>query len=433
MKTKSIDRRMFLQQILSAYSCLGLRSFLLGVSPAFLSQRLMADSGERQFLIFSSDVQGSPLNCNVPGAYMNGIDHPTQAAMAPTNFQLGNVNVRAAAPWALLPRQMLSRLHFIHNRTQINAHTEFNDVMYGLGRIKSESGAGAEMIASVVAQENYKTLGTVMEKPIVLDSRLEFKGNQINSVTPRLFQSLFSGQGRTQVTQMMKFRDQAIDTLYADLKEKGTPAQKDFLESAIKSRSQARALSEKLINDLSDLPSDDTEAAILVAAVVCAAGVSPVANIRLGFGSDNHADANLDDEVSETLASIANLSLLQTHLTDFGISDRVTFAIQNAFGRTLRRNAKGGRDHNSQHNVTVVFGPKVKPGVSGGIETVNGANGGRALAFNSQTGRPADNGDITPATSLISSVKTIYKACGLPDEVIEKRAQGGKVIKAALI
>mgnify|MGYP001204267692 CR=1 FL=1 len=427
------NRRAFLEHILSGYSYLGLRSMLLGVSPAFLSHRLMANDQDRQFLIFSSEAQGSPLNCNVPGTYIAGVDHPDDPAMEPTNFNLGNVRVRAATPWSDLRSDLRGRMHFIHNQTEVNAHNEFSEVLYGLGRVKSETGSGAEMIASVVAQENHQNLGTIIDRPIVLDSTLDFKGNRVRPVTPDLFQALFSTTGNPQVTQMMKFRDQALDTLYADLRKEGTPAQKDFLNAAITSRSQARLLSEKLADALGTLPNNPDEAAVLVAAAICKAGAAPVVNIKMRFGSDNHSDQNLSDEVTETLASIEHLNKLQGHLVDFGVADQVTFALQNCFGRTLKRNRRGGRDHNSRHNVTLLFGPKIKPGVSGGIEVVQNERGAHAVAFNSQTGAPSGSGDIQPSMSFVSSIKTIYKACGLPDEIINKRVQGGKLINSVLV
>lgn len=430
---RQIHRREFIEQILSAYSFLGLRSLLLGVSPAFLTSRLMANEGDRKFLIFSSEAQGSPLNCNVPGTYgNNGLQHPGDASMSASNFSLGNAQVRAASPWANLPLELRNQLHFIHNRTEVNAHNEFRDVLYGLGRVKNEGGSGSEMIASVVAQENAASLGTIMDRPFVLDSELDYKGSRIRKVSPDLFQSLFGAQGTQAANQMMKFRDQALDSLYADIKEKGTHAQKDFLEDAIKSRQEARALSEKLSEVLGNLPNNEDEAAVLVAAVVCFSGAAPVVNLKLSFGGDNHGDSNLADETSQTVRGTQHLAQLHTYLSDFGITDKVVFALQNTFGRTLRLNPKGGRDHNNLHNVTLLFGANVKPGVSGGIEVIQDERGARAAPFNSDTGRVSNNGDITPATSLVSSIKTIYKACGLPAETIEKRVQGGKIIKNAV-
>ena len=428
---KQMDRRAFLENMLSAYSLLGLRSLLLGVSPAFLSQRLMANDEGRKFLIFSSDRRGSPVNCNVPGTYIDGLEHPDSAAMAPRNFQLGNVNVRAAAPWASLPASLRSRLHFIHNMTQVNAHPEFIDVLYGHGKIKSASGSGQEMLASLVAQENAQYLGTILDKPLVLGSFLQYKGMTVDRVSPELFQSLFGSQPNAQVAQMMKFRDQAVDSLYSELKETGTPYQKEFLESSMNSRTQARILSEKLSETLGTIPQNDQEAQILVAAAACASGAAPVINIELRFGGDNHGDRGLTAEATQTVQSVAHMGMLHNHLIEFGVADKVTFALQNVFGRQFALNGKGGRNHNNSHSVSILFGSNIKPGVSGGVEKTNDNNGARAMGINSNSGR-TNNPDINAGNTLVSSGKTILKACGIPDEVIEKRVQGGKVIKSVV-
>jgi uncharacterized protein (DUF1501 family) len=159
--------------------------------------------------------------------------------------------------------------------------------------------------------------------------------------------------------------------------------------------------------------------------------VAPVVTIHLPFGGDNHNDSDLAAEALDTQTSIATLTTLWQELTTQGLQDQVTFASLNVFGRTLKRNSGGGRNHNQNHHVMTLFGKHVRGGVIGGVEAV--ADDFGAAAFSSQTGKPGDGGDIDPLSSLESAAKTLASALQVPDERVEARITGGKTVAAAIV
>ena len=111
-----------------------------------------------------------------------------------------------------------------------------------------------------------------------------------------------------------------------------------------------------------DSPTDQVIAAVALIKLK----VAPVITIHLPFGSDNHNDSDLTVEAQETVDSIGVLGTLWSELTTAGLQDQVTFASLNVFGRTLKRNAGGGRNHNQNHHVMALFGKHVQGGVIGG-------------------------------------------------------------------
>jgi uncharacterized protein (DUF1501 family) len=114
-----------------------------------------------------------------------------------------------------------------------------------------------------------------------------------------------------------------------------------------------------------------------------------------------------------------------------GLQDQVTFASLNVFGRTLKRNAGGGRNHNQNHHVMTLFGRHVKGGVIGGVDVVDQDFG--AVGIDSKTGKADPNGDVAPLNSLESAGKTLAAAVQVPSDRIEQRISAGKVVSAALV
>ena len=134
------------------------------------------------------------------------------------------------------------------------------------------------------------------------------------------------------------------------------------------------------------------------------------------------------------------MNALGTLTDSMGVSltERVTFATMNVFGRNLNGIQKvtdrTGRDHYGNHSVMVMIGKNVKPGVIGGV--VAGTNGTYAAGdIDSATGAQVTGGDVTAAKSHASAVRTLGAALGIPDAVAAgdyTAGAGGKVVTGAL-
>jgi len=124
------------------------------------------------------------------------------------------------------------------------------------------------------------------------------------------------------------------------------------------------------------------------------------------------------------------------------LTDKVTFATMNVFGRNLNGISKltgtspGGRDHYGNHNVMVITGKNVKPSVIGGV-VADSKGTYLAAGINSTTGAAAmgTDADIDQAHTQVSAARTLGAALGIPDAVAANdyiAAAGGKVVTAAL-
>ena len=158
--------------------------------------------------------------------------------------------------------------------------------------------------------------------------------------------------------------------------------------------------------------------------------VTPVVAIHIPFGGDNHTDAALAREASETVTGVAAIGTLMAQLASAGLSDQVTFMSLNVFGRTLGPSNTDGRQHNQNHQVSITIGKPWKGGVIGGVGPVAGDYG--ALAINSQSGAGGAGGDLEPGSTLASFGKTMLAAVGVDAATIDAKISTGKVIPAAL-
>jgi uncharacterized protein (DUF1501 family) len=261
-----------------------------------------------------------------------------------------------------------------------------------------------------------------------------YQSRPLANLKPVDLKSLFASP-QDLAAKLQKLRDSELDSLYADLKANGTRQQRAFLDRFALGREQARQLGTGLGSLLSRLPLDPAKQnspadQLLAAVALIRMKVAPAVTVHLPFGGDNHNDADLSAEASQTIASIGDIELLWNELKSAGIQDQVTFATLNVFGRTLKRNTRGGRDHNGNHHAMLLFGPKVRGSVIGGI-----APDGRdfsATGIDSKSGASVASGDIPPLESLESAAKTLGRALGVSSDVLSGRIQGGKVISAAL-
>jgi len=376
------------------------------------------------------------LNANAPGSFVNGAQNSPLPELAAEAVTFGDASHQAAKCWGNLPEDLRARLAFFHHRTYTNAHPEHRKVMTLQGAAKSASGNGQEMLPSLLASELATTLGTIQTEPIPLGNELiTFEGRALDNIDPTGLKSLFD-QPDDLLTGLTSLRDQEIDAIYSDLRANGTRMQKQFLDRYALGREQVRKLGENLAQLLTRLPVDPTERdspvdQIIAAVALIKLKVAPVVTLHLPFGGDNHNDSDLTVEAQDTVNSIGTLNTLWTELAAQGLQDQVTFASLNVFGRTLKRNAGGGRNHNQNHHVMTLFGKHVKGGVIGGVDVVDQDFG--AVGIDSKTGKADPNGDIAPLASLESAGKTLAAALQVPSDRIEARINAGKVVSAALV
>ncbi len=426
---KDYSRREFLKNSLALAGTLGFRSFLLGLPPSFLASRAMA-AGPATYLIYSTFSEGCPVNANVPGSYIPGITHPG-SLNTPVSFSLGTTTVQGGAPWANLPAALRARLQFLHHDSRTNSHAEGENVMKAHGAIKSSSGNGAEMLPSAIGQITKSTLGTLSDSPALVASiGSNLTANSIPQplLAPRSITQIFPTSVTATTTSLRQFRDQALDSLYRDVRTNGTTAQRKFMDDHVISAQQARNLAGEFQTTLSGLGVSREKDQIIAACALIAAKVSPSIVVSLPFGRDNHSASGTEE--ADTIASCDVLAFLWDRLNSMGLANQTTFCLQNVFGRSPIANAAGGRGHWGAHNVAVMFGPNVKPGVTGSVK-ISGTQG-YSTGINSVTGS-ATSPDVPTTETLGAVAKTVMKACGVDDTTIDQRVSLGKILRSAVV
>lgn len=437
--TKNVraSRRRLLKAAAFGAGFVGLRALATGLPKSWLlgDRVAYAETLAPQFLILATSSNGDPLNANAPGSFVAGAQNSPLPELAAADVTFGETAHQAAKCWGDLPAELRARLAFFHHRTYTNAHPEHRKVMALHGAAKSAAGNGQEMLPSLLASELAEALGSIQTEPIPLGNELiTFEGRALDNIDPTGLKSLFD-QPDDLLTGLSSLRDQEIDAIYADLRVNGTRVQRQFLDRYALGRDQVRKLGEDLATLLARLPVDPTNRDSPVDQVIAAVAliklkVAPVVTIHLPFGGDNHNDSDLTVEAQDTVDSIGTLGTLWTELTAQGLQDQVTFASLNVFGRTLKRNTGGGRNHNQHHHVMTLFGKHVKGGVIGGVEEVERDFGATAIA--SATGKSDPGGDIDALSSLESAAKTLAAALQLPSERIDARIAGGKIVTSAI-
>ncbi|XYI01046.1 DUF1501 domain-containing protein [Sorangium sp. So ce1128] len=426
---------------------LGLRALATGLPPSFLlragAARAETDTPacagpqDAQFLILSINQDGDPINANAPGTYEDpGIVHPDPAVapgMAPTPIHLGTTETVAAQPWSTLPRWVLDRACFFHMATRTTIHPDLPNVLQLMGET-----AGSEMLPSIFSRYLSGCLGTVRASPVSLlgTTRPEYVmyGGQVipNLNATALRDILARPEGP--LGQLAKLRDQSMDRIFARIKAAGTasPAQKAYVDSLARSRDEARAISDKLVNDLAAIADDDAAGQIIGAATLVAMNVTPVVVVRIPFGGDNHFDPELALESEQTVAGVQAIGAMMSKLEEYGLADRVTFASLNVFGRTLKQRGTEGRNHWADHHVSVVIGKPARAGVIGGV-TASAATGDyTALPIESQSGLGIAGGDVPMHETLSAFGKTLGAMVGVPQAVLDQSITKGKIVTAAL-
>jgi hypothetical protein len=247
------------------------------------------------------------------------------------------------------------------------------------------------------------------------------------------------------LANLSQLRDASMDKLWARLKSSptATTAQRAFIDNLSQSRSQARSISDTLLNNLSAIKSNDASGQAAGAAALIKMNISPVVVIRVPFGGDNHFDTNLATEAQQTGgtnaagAAVTNvgvplISALMTNLQSMGLQDQVTFASLNVFGRTMKQLGQNGRNHWADHQVSLLIGPKVKAGVVGGVVSAPSKGDYVALPIDSASGTGTMTGDLQEGDLLGSFGKTLCSALGVPQSVTDTLISKGKTVAGAL-
>jgi hypothetical protein len=452
-----LKRRDALLTALFGTGGIGLRALATGLPAWFIANPRSATAQsldcaimakeKLQYLIMSTSSSGDPMNCNVPGTYEAApIIHPTQATMAATMVTLGGKQYGAALPWAdtavggALQAATLARTAFFHHTTRSTVHGDQPKVMKLLGGL-----TGGEMVVSAFAKHLSGCFGTVQPEPVALGARgnsselVSYSGRTLPSVSPTQLKQLLTGNKNDALVKVRNLRDQALDQLNAMAKTDSTNVQKAFLDAMALSQVQVRKLVEQLATTLNAITSDDARGQGLAAAALISANVTPVVTMHIGFGGDNHTDTDLATEAAQHVTGCQAIQQVQDALAMLSLTDKVTFATLNVFGRNLNGIAKTdgrtGRDHYGNHAVTVMIGKNIKPGVYGGVATGSSA-AYLASAIDSATGAPNAAGDIPVGQTHVAAMKTLGVALGIPEDQLNAdftAMAGGKVVKPAVV
>ncbi|MDW8281864.1 MAG: DUF1501 domain-containing protein [Myxococcales bacterium] len=428
-------RRHMIQGGLFGAGLIGLRSlatglpisFLLRPSTALAEETACADRQRAQYLILSTSDAGDPVNSNVPGTYeFPDIVHPQDPQMVPVPIALGDKVYMAASPWKILPEWALARTCFFHHATLTNNHPNLPKVLKAMGAT-----ARQEMLPSIFAKALRPCLGTVQTEPISVGAGevLTYEGRGLPNLNPTGLRDVLT-KPTGPLSRLQQLRDQSLDRMHALLKERGTSAQRAYLDRLARSRAEARAISDQLLDNLAAITNDQAEGQIIAAATLIKMNVAPVVAIRIPFGGDNHADPDLARETAETVSGVQRIGLLLEKLREYQLQDQVTFVMLNVFGRTLKKLGTAGRDHWASHHCSILIGKHIRPGVVGGLEPQIGDY--YALPIDSKTGRGTPDGDIPFAETLSAVAKTIGAALGVPQAVLDQQIAKGKVVHAAL-
>jgi len=435
-----LNRRNALLTTLFGAGMVGLRSLASGLPASLLlnPRKALADSAvpsceapaQAQYVIFTTSGQGDPINANAPGCYDDpNITHPTDPAMAKTTLTLGGKTYAAAAPWASLPADVLDRTAFFHLMTSTPVHPKEPDVLKLMGAT-----AQGEMLPSVLAQELAPCLGTIQAQPICLGATtpseaLSFSGTALPIIPALALQSTLTTPAGP-LADLQPLRDQTLNQLYDLYKNDATPAQRAYIDSLVASQNQVRNLNQSLLDALSSITDNGAASQVLAAITLIQMKVTPVISIHIPFGGDNHRDIGLANETTQTVAALGVIASLMQGLAAAGLSDQVTLASLNVFGRTLGPANTDGRQHNPNHQVSFAIGKPFRGTVIGGVAPIGDDYG--ALAIDSKSGAGADAGDIAAADTLASYGRTLLAAVGVGSDTIASRITSGTVIQAAL-
>ena len=352
------------------------------------------------------------------------IVHPADPAMAPKVLTLQGQAHTAAAPWASLPQNVLDRTCFWHLMTNTPVHGKERDVLKLMGFVQN-----GEMLPSLLAQELAPCLGTVQSQGVSLASSpsesLTSKGQQLPLIPPTSLKATLANEAGP-LRDLQPLRDRTLNQLYDIYRTDATPAQRTFIDSLVTSQRQVRDLRQDLLGLLATIKDNSTNSQIVAAVTLVKMKVAPLVSFNIPFGADNHADPYLAKETAQTITGVASIAFLMQQLALAGLEDQVTFLSLNVFGRTLGAGNQNGRQHNSNHQVSLAIGKPFRGSVIGGVGRVGTDFG--AVPINSRTGLGRADGDISALDTLPSFGKTVLAAVGGNPASVA----AGKVVQSAL-
>ncbi len=432
-----ISRRNALLSTLLGAGSLGLRTLATGLPAGLLldPRRALAEPacpspGKAQFVIFATSALGDPINANCPGTYEDpGIYHSPDPLLAPVNIDLGGTKVKAATPWSTLPQSTLDRTCFFHMMTNTPVHPKEPDVLRLMHATRAD-----EMFPSILARQLAPCLGTIQAQPISLGALspsegLTYSGQALPSL-PALALKATLTNAAGPMANLQALRDQSLKQLYDVYKNGATPAQRAYIDSIVTSQQQVRNIRQDLLDNLASIKDNSASSQILAALTLFQMKVTPVVAIHIPFGGDNHRDVGLANEIAQTVSGVGVIRSLVQQLQAAGLADQVSLASLNVFGRTLGQDSVDGRNHNQNHQVSVLIGKPFKAGVIGGVGRVEKDWG--AVAIDSRTGRGVPGGDVPATDTLASYGRTVLTALGVDPSVISREIVSGRVISPAI-
>ncbi len=432
-----ISRRDALLSTLFGSGYVGLRALATGL-PASLLLRprtaLAAPSAmcvapdKAQYIIFNTSGAGDPINANVPGTYEDTkIAHSADPSMAPTSLTIQGQTHMAAAPWATLPQSVLDRTVFWHLMTNTPVHPKEPQVLQLMGATQA-----GEMLPSLLAKQIAPCLGTIQPQPISVGAASPSEaltyGGAALPVVPALALKATLTNPAGPLTTLQPLRDQTLNQIYDVYKTAASPAQRQYIDSLVTSQEQVRNIGQSLLSALSSIKDNSASSQVLAAITLIQMNVAPVVAIHIPFGGDNHRDIALATETAETVSGVATIASLMQQLASAGLADKVTFMSLSVFGRTLGSTNTDGRQHNSNHQVSITIGKPFVGGVVGAVGPVGNDYG--ASAIDSKTGAGSSSGDVKAADTLAAFGKTMLAAVGADPAVITSTT--GKVVGSAL-
>jgi Protein of unknown function (DUF1501) len=435
-----ITRRETILSTLFGAGFVGLRALATGLPAAFLinprralaagTLAACASKDKAQYFVFNTSGGGDPINASVPGTYEDAqIAHSLDPAMAPTVMTIQGQTRTAAAPWATLPQAVLDRTCFWHIMTNTPIHPKEPDVLKLMGSIYA-----GEMLPSLLAKQLAPCLGTIQSQPISLGATSPSEGLSYGGAALPIIPALALKATLTNtpgpLTNLQGLRDQTLGQLYDLYKNGATPAERAHIDALVTSQQQVRSINQSLLDALTSIKDNTAASQILAAVTLIQMNVTPVIAIHIPFGGDNHRDVGLATETAQTVAGVATIASLMQQLAAAGLSDTVSFASLNVFGRTIGPANTDGRQHNPNHQVSISIGKPFRGGVIGGVAPVQGDYG--ALAIDSKTGTGAAGGDIPANQTLGAFGKTMLAAVGVDPTVIASAISTGQVIAPAL-
>jgi hypothetical protein len=433
-----LTRRQALTSSLLGAGYVGLRALATGLPAGLLlhPRRALANMptapSNPQYVIFMTSGLGDPINASSPGSYIPG-GGVLNTPGGTTTLALGGKSFTAGAAWKGFPTANTS---FWHIMTNTPVHPKETDVLKLM-----DITANDEMFPSLLAKQLAPALGTIQAQPVCIGALspsegLTYDGQALPIIPALALKDTLANPTGPLTTPLQKLRDQTLNGLYGLYKDEATAEQKAYIDSIVTSQSQARKLNLNLLDNLSQIQDNTSNSQILAAITLIQMNICPVVSIHIPFGGDNHSDTGLATEISETQSGVASLSYLMSLLEKNGLTDKVSFVSLNVFGRTLASSASAnGRQHNPNHQVSIVIGKPFKSGVIGGLNPtpIDGDYG--CLSIDPKTGAgttSTGSGTISPVNTLAAFGQTMLAGMGASSSSLAQNIPGGQVVTAAL-